>query len=504
MPAAWAAAAELQLAGSDYQLTRETRGASAFWTITPARPIWGAERFIVHSALPLPADRAVVHPEIAPLGRGEVDAYLRVLSAVSQTLATEESTGLQSISAGTRFKTNEFAAAFATPLGAFRMQSEPWVWQLRIARATPETDGQDGARLAFADLQVSRSLDGSTTSRATYDTLEGSGRALCFELPSPGTLLWAAVDGNPATPFLASSGRWWLLLDGRRSARVSLIWRAPPMPGDAAARPGALELPLVGTGPTSALVSVNLPPESVIEGRSNGLEPATASRFELARADRIGQAIRDLVARMDRVSGRDHEKLVSLVIDHDMALRDAERSFTWRQRAGEETAADRTQRDFELVQSARSDRFETLRRAGLADDVASAQAYLGNARDRGQMPKFAVPEGSASDRLRSSGERTMLVGAVAGVEGPRERNRIAVARRTPEGFWTQPRVETALTLVALATISLITVALKRRAWLDAAAVALVTGIAGYLGGPLALLGALALAACGWRIRRLEA
>jgi hypothetical protein len=500
MPAAWAAAADVRLTGGDYQLTKETRGPSAFWTITPARPIWGAERFIVHSALPLSADRAVVHPEIAPLGRGAVDAYLRVVNATSQTLLTEDSTGLQSISSGSKFKANEFAAAFGAPVAAFRVLREPWVWQLQRARAAPEADNQDGARLSFADLQVSNWLDSSTTGRATYDTLEGSGRALCFELPPSSTLLWAVVDSNPATPFLASSGKWWLLLDSPRSARVSLIWRAPPVSLEPKGSRLALELPRAGTGPTSALLSVNLAQERVIEVGTSGLEPATTARYELARAEQIGRGISDLVARMDRFSSRDHEKLVSLVIDHEMALRDAERSFTGRERSAEQTGAVRAHRDFELAQAARYDRFETLRRAGLDDDIASAQAYLGYARDRARIPKFGAPEALASDRLRSFGERTMLVGAVAGIEGPRQRNRLAIATRTPERFWIAPRLATVVMLLVLATIAIVLTALARRAWIDGLALVSVAGIAGYWGGPLALLGALGLCACGWRMR----
>ena len=49
MPAAWAAGVALHLSGSEYQLTKETRGPDAFWTITPERPIWGSQRFVLQS-----------------------------------------------------------------------------------------------------------------------------------------------------------------------------------------------------------------------------------------------------------------------------------------------------------------------------------------------------------------------------------------------------------------------------------------------------------------------
>ena len=53
MPAAWSAAAEFHFTGGEYQLTKETRGQSSFWTITPKHPIWGSERLVLRSTVPL-------------------------------------------------------------------------------------------------------------------------------------------------------------------------------------------------------------------------------------------------------------------------------------------------------------------------------------------------------------------------------------------------------------------------------------------------------------------
>ena len=68
MPADWAAKAEVHLSGNEYQLTAETRGSSAFWSITPKRPIWGSQRFVLRSTLSLAADREIVHPQITLRG----------------------------------------------------------------------------------------------------------------------------------------------------------------------------------------------------------------------------------------------------------------------------------------------------------------------------------------------------------------------------------------------------------------------------------------------------
>ena len=161
---------------------------------------------------------------------------------------------------------------------------------------------------------------------------------------------------------------------------------------------------------------MRLAPKTIIDGDLGGLEPATTARFELARADRLGRVISNLVSRIDRSSGRDHEKLVSLLINQELALRDAERSIRWSEPSGLNTSAGRSQRDSALIESARSDRLEILRRAGLEDDLASAQAYLGQSPKGVERTVIGAPELYASDRIRSPGDRTTFVGVVPGVE----------------------------------------------------------------------------------------
>ena len=63
-----------------------------------------------------------------------------------------------------------------------------------------------------------------------------------------------------------------------------------------------------------------------------------------------------------------------------------------------------------LIESARGDRLEILRRAGLEDDLASAQAYLGQLPKGVERAVIGVPELYASDRIRSPGDRTTFVG----------------------------------------------------------------------------------------------
>ena len=78
-----------------HQLTTETRGQTAVWTITPERPVWGSQRLVLRSNRPLLADREVVYPEISPLGKGAVDACLAVVNATGRTATIETSRGLE-------------------------------------------------------------------------------------------------------------------------------------------------------------------------------------------------------------------------------------------------------------------------------------------------------------------------------------------------------------------------------------------------------------------------
>ena len=61
----------------------------------------------------------------------------------------------------------------------------------------------------------------------------------------------------------------------------------------------------------------------MIQGNVGGLEPAAMARLEMARADWFARSIGDFITKIDRSSGRDHERLVSLLINHEMALRSA-------------------------------------------------------------------------------------------------------------------------------------------------------------------------------------
>lgn len=142
MPVSWSASAELRLAGDDYQLTTETRGPSALWSITPRRPIRGSQRFVLHSVQPLTGEREIVHPELTPLGKGAVDASLAIVSATARPLTVDSAVGLVKIPYSSKFQAGEFVIDTGTPVAAYQVTKEAWSLRCRPretqpSRATP-------------------------------------------------------------------------------------------------------------------------------------------------------------------------------------------------------------------------------------------------------------------------------------------------------------------------------------------------------------------------------
>ena len=74
------------------------------------------------------------------------------------------------------------------------------------------------------------------------------------------------------------------------------------------------------------LVTVYVPAEYSLGGEVGGLRPTSMARLEMARADWLLRSVNDFVPRIDRSSNRDHQKLVTMLIGHEMRLRSASRS----------------------------------------------------------------------------------------------------------------------------------------------------------------------------------
>ena len=124
-------------------------------------------------------------------------------------------------------------------------------------------------------------------------------------------------------------------------------------------------------------MTVHLPDGLTIKPSPPDLELSAPDRIALERADRISRQITEFIAQMDRSSGRDRERVASLLISHELALRTAERSLRWSARQGEPARKERAERDLQMIQSTRKAVLESLRAAALEDEIEAAQSYLG-------------------------------------------------------------------------------------------------------------------------------
>jgi hypothetical protein len=499
MPTAWAAGAVLHFTGSKFQLTTETRGPSAYWTITPERPIWGSQRFMLWSSRLLGSEREIAYPEISPLGRGAIDAYLGIVNATGRPPTIENTVGLEKIPFATRFQAREFAAGAGIPVSAYRVTREVWSLRVPLPRNTGHPNGsRDGsARLALADIVVVAAPDRSSLGRAVYETVPEGGSSLWFTLPENCTLLWATVDANPVTPFHSTSGTWSLPLDQRRQSRVALIWKTQPTASASPDQNFPVGLPRAGSGPVPTLVAVYAPPQLMIQGDLGGLEPTAMARLEMARADWLAGSIGDLVSKIDRSSGRDHEKLVSLLISHEMALRSAARN----DRRGDPAAAPRRARDAgpspEKIRTARAARLETIRRAGLEADLASMQRYVGESPVDPNAPLVRVPEATTSDRPRLFGRPLTLIGVMPGIDEPSSRPSLTLENRSWVARVDFAPVRSIVPLMFLVGIGLVTIRNRGGRWINSLAIVMGVALACWLGGLSAAAGSLGLAAVGW-------
>jgi hypothetical protein len=504
MPTAWAAHAALRLAGSEYQLTTEVRGPDAFWTITPQRPIWGSQRFVLRSTRDLESEGPIEHPDLTPLGRGAVNAYLRIINATGRTLATESVAGLQTMPSSAMFQASEFATGTGSTMNAYRVTRDSWVLRVQSPHSASRNgeSHQASASLAFAEMAVVLMQDQSCLGRAVFDTIPGTGSALWFELPVDSSLVWATVDSNPAVPMRFSSGKWSIACDGRREARIGLYWRTNPAPPRSGHSIWPVTLPRLGAGSAPALISLYKPPGVVLMQEDHGgLAPVGPARFEVTRADWIARRARDFIPQIDRSSGRDHEKLMTFLVNHEIALRGALRAVQWSKRAAIRSEPGQTQRDLDLIRSSRTARDETIRRAGLYEDLTSALIYLGESSANVTGARRGVLEPSATDRIRCLGRASTFAGVVSGIDGASLRFSFSPESRLGALLVAGSSEWVSAALLLLAGVLLMIAALGRWTWSRSLALLMVLALAGWTGGPVIMASGLMIAAAGWRIAR---
>ena len=421
IPAEWAERASLIHSGEERRSSPQRSGQSAFWTIAPDRPMWGSHRFVLRSTLPIGSAPEIAYPEVAPLGReGAVDAYLRIINATGRPLAAEDATGLRRIVPffnATRFRDREFARDVGAPAGTYRVEARSWALRIPLPRGGSGPAGvpDDAARVSMADVMLSVMSDRSVLGRVLYEIVPDSGRLLTVELPEDSTILWASIEPNPAVPLRAGPTTWSIAMDPAQGEHVCLIWRAPPSSA-ASTGPGVWPIALPHAGPVAsrALVSVSTPAGLAIRQVPAGFQPVAIGRLDKARADGLGRSIRESLPKLDRSSGRDHERLVSMLINHGLAIRSAERAASLEMASFRGSAEE--SEFLGAIASARIGLEETVRSAGLPDDLASARGYLGLSPEAGNRPPRAIPELLAPCRIRAFGQPSAMIGMVTGLE----------------------------------------------------------------------------------------
>jgi len=497
-PAAWAARARLQMTGLDHQLTTESRDQSTYWTMTPERPIWGPQRVVLRSSLPLASEQEIDFPEVSPLGRGIVDCNLGIVFATASLPTTEGSAGLRPIAYASRFQDAAFGGATGMATRAFRVERDGW--SLKV-QAPPHGDpassaGGQTASVENADLCYVVMADGSVVGRATYQIKPHSGQFLAVEPSGGGELARATVDGATVTPLLAEGGRWTIPLGEPTGSMVNLVWTERARALDPAS-PRSLSPPRAGEGRSPLLLTVHLPQDAALRPSPGDLEAVGPERLDLERAGRVARRITELLAEMDRGSGRDRQRLTSLLIEHELALRAAERALQELVRSPDRARRDRATRELEVVQTSRDAVDEAVRSTGLDERIEAARIYLGLARrgENDQTP--GVPEPADSDRIRGIGQPTFLIGSTPGLESPPARVDILLDSSPGRPEDAEDRARALLLLAFLLGLTLAGLGAARLARAQALMIAASLALAAVAGGPAALAAGAAAALVGY-------
>lgn len=502
VPAEWAARARLQLTGREYQLTTESRDQSTFWSLTPERPIWGSQRLVLRSSLPLASDQELEIPEVSPLGKGIVDCNLGVVFATASPPTIEGSAGLRPIAYASRFEDAAFGNAAGMATRAFHVERDGWSLK---AQAPPHGDaatasGDQTASVESADLSLTMAADGSALGHATYQIKPHSGRFLVVEPSAGAGLAWATVDGSAVTPLLAEGGRWTIPLGEPAGSLVNLVWTEPPPAPSAEDAPRSLAPPRAGETAAPSVMTVHLPLGARIRPAPSGLETVGPERLDLERAGWVGRRITELLAELDRGSGRDRQRLTSLLIEHELALRSAERALRALARSADRGRRDQATRELEMVQGSRSSMNEAVQSAGLSEQIEAARIYLGLSQRVETAEGPGIPEPGSTERIRRIGQPTFLIGATPGLPSPPARVEVLLEKspRGPEDAEARARALLLLAfLISLVVTSPYAARQARALGLMIAAGLALTAIAG---GPVALAAGAAVALTGWRLR----
>jgi len=216
------------------------------------------------------------------------------------------------------------------------------------------------------------------------------------------------------------------------------------------------------------------------------------------RSDRIAQRITEFLAEIDRGSGRDRERLTSMLISHELALRTVEHALKAVSRRGVDRARrDRAARELEVVKASRAAVLEAVRSVGLEEQIEAARVYLGLSAGSSEAQTRGVPEPAGVDRIRKLGKPTYLNGPAPGLQDPPVEIEVVADGPSWYAGSTADRARSLLLLVLLLGLGTIGLTAARLASAQSLMIAACLALAGLAGGPAGLAAAAAAVAVGW-------
>ncbi len=249
-------------------------------------------------------------------------------------------------------------------------------------------------------------------------------------------------------------------------------------------------------GRVPTLVTVAAPEGAEVRSVSPSLRPVGPERLEVARAEWQGRRAAETFGTIDRSSLRDREALVSELVRFELLLKGAERVVALGMRGAPATAAaDRARLVWERSRAARAALGEAVEAAGLDEFARAAEIHLGRAPDDPAEGAVAIPEPITPARVRQIGRPAAFLGESA---GPGRPSPLVWSPIPPTDALARADLR-ALALAALVAPPLAAHLVRRRGRairLGLAALAPALAAVAVVGGPWALVVALALLGLG--------
>ncbi|GAC1465659.1 MAG: hypothetical protein NVSMB9_05480 [Isosphaeraceae bacterium] len=380
LPSEWARSASIWLPGSSHRRVTDTKGKTTYWSIQPDRPVWGLQRIVVQSSVPLVPGESLIFPELKPLGRwGAVDTNLRVVNATRDPISVEGSSGLQPMTPEALTSDDELALSTlrnATTTGYHVIKDQ---WSLKVRRAAKsalETSSSHTAQVKNAAVACTLAADGSVLGRGLYQVSPHSSPFLPLRLEPGARPLWAAVNGNAERPLAAGPELWLIPVAEGKSNTVELVWRSEAG-NSRPSLPRPLPLPRVGSGRVPTVVSVHAPDTLDVKSLDGHLVASSPEWIELAKARWLARTTAESLQALDQGSRIEEEDLVASLVRFELLLRQAERAAGWSPSAFPDRTASRLAQVRHASHILRTRLREGVSNAAFRDMETSARAHIG-------------------------------------------------------------------------------------------------------------------------------